>query len=272
MPSRASCSASPTPCSAWPPAPRRWPSTTSWPPRRRPEPSPSARASPWTSTSACRSTTRDLPERHPQGLRRPGSTSHQARCRGHDIPATSAFCASYEGHRRGRQGSTCRSWASRHGRAHRLRRTGSSLASRTRIKTLTRQTRIDQVLRRRRRRRATHCLTQGLGTIMSARHRAGRHRHAEGRGGAPDGRRPGGARLWPKAILQHHPHVTVLLDGASASRLQLADYYQEALPFGQPAWRSILTSLLGRRPDAPPAVSASSTSPSTVTAPVLSSG
>ncbi|WP_264001407.1 glucosamine-6-phosphate deaminase, partial [Mycolicibacterium gadium] len=49
---------------------------------------------------------------------------------------------------------------------------GSSLASRTRIKTLTRQTRIDNA-------RffgddvdlvPTHCLTQGLGTIMAARH------------------------------------------------------------------------------------------------------
>ncbi len=49
---------------------------------------------------------------------------------------------------------------------------GSSLASRTRIKTLTRQTRIDNA-------RffggdldavPTHCLTQGLATIMSARH------------------------------------------------------------------------------------------------------
>ena len=49
---------------------------------------------------------------------------------------------------------------------------GSSLASRTRIKTLTRQTRIDNA-------RffgddleavPTHCLTQGLATIMAARH------------------------------------------------------------------------------------------------------
>jgi glucosamine-6-phosphate deaminase len=49
---------------------------------------------------------------------------------------------------------------------------GSSLASRTRIKTLTRQTRVDNA-------RffggdvdavPTHCLTQGIGTIMDARH------------------------------------------------------------------------------------------------------
>ena len=33
--------------------------------------------------------------------------------------------------------------------------------------------------------------------------------------------------MWPATILQHHPHVTVLLDGAAASRLQLVDYYRE---------------------------------------------
>ena len=33
--------------------------------------------------------------------------------------------------------------------------------------------------------------------------------------------------MWPATILQHHPHVTVLVDDAAASRLQLADYYRE---------------------------------------------
>src|SRR3954468_1842811 len=106
---------------------------------------------------------------------------------------------------------------------------GSSLASRTRIKTLTRQTRVDNA-------RffdgdleavPTHCLTQGLGTIMSARHvvlvatglgkAEAVHHLVEGAVSA----------LWPGTILQHHPHVTVLLDAAAASRLQLAGYYQE---------------------------------------------
>lgn len=117
---------------------------------------------------------------------------------------------------------------------------GSSLASRTRIKTLTRQTRVDNA-------RffdgdvdavPTHCLTQGLGTIMEARHvvlvATGRakaeaiHHMAEGPVTA----------MWPGSILQHHPHVTVLLDDAAARRLQLADYYRETYE-SKPAWQGI---------------------------------
>jgi glucosamine-6-phosphate deaminase len=117
---------------------------------------------------------------------------------------------------------------------------GSSLASRTRIKTLTRQTRVDNA-------RffegdvdavPTHCITQGLGTIMSARHvvlvatgsqkAEAVHHLVEGAVSA----------LWPGTILQHHPHVTVLLDGAAASRLQLADYYRETYR-AKPAWQGI---------------------------------
>jgi glucosamine-6-phosphate deaminase len=117
---------------------------------------------------------------------------------------------------------------------------GSSLASRTRIKTLTRQTRLDNA-------RffgddidavPTHCLTQGLATIMAARHvvlvATGRskaeavHQLVEGAVSA----------LWPATILQHHPHVTVLLDDASARRLQLADYYRETQR-SKPDWQGI---------------------------------
>jgi glucosamine-6-phosphate deaminase len=117
---------------------------------------------------------------------------------------------------------------------------GSSLASRTRIKTLTRQTRIDNA-------RffggdidavPTHCLTQGLGTIMAARHlilvATGRikaeavHHLVEGPVSA----------MWPATILQHHPHVTVLLDDAAARRLQLIDYYRETYR-AKPDWQGI---------------------------------
>ena len=117
---------------------------------------------------------------------------------------------------------------------------GSSLASRTRIKTLTRQTRVDNA-------RffdgdldavPTHCLTQGLGTIMAARHvvlvATGRskaeavHQLVEGPVSA----------LWPATILQHHPHVTVLLDDAAARRLQLVDYYRETYR-SKPGWQGI---------------------------------
>ncbi len=117
---------------------------------------------------------------------------------------------------------------------------GSSLASRTRIKTLTRQTRednarffggdVDAV--------PTHCLTQGLATVMAARHlvllAAGRgkaeavHQLVEGPVSA----------LWPATVLQLHPHVTVLVDDAAASRLQLADYYRETYA-AKPAWQGL---------------------------------
>lgn len=117
---------------------------------------------------------------------------------------------------------------------------GSSLASRTRIKTLTRQTRMDNA-------RffdgdieavPTHCLTQGLGTIMDARHvvlvATGRskaeaiHQLTEGPVSA----------LWPATVLQFHPHATVLIDDAAARRLQLADYYRETYA-AKPAWQGV---------------------------------
>ncbi|MCA4722248.1 glucosamine-6-phosphate deaminase [Mycolicibacterium fortuitum] len=117
---------------------------------------------------------------------------------------------------------------------------GSSLASRTRIKTLTRQTRLDNA-------RffggdldavPTHCLTQGLATIMAARHvilvALGRtkaeavHQLVEG----------GVSAMWPATVLQHHPHVTVLLDDAAAQRLQLVDYYRETYR-SKPDWQGL---------------------------------
>lgn len=117
---------------------------------------------------------------------------------------------------------------------------GSSLASRTRIKTLTRQTRLDNA-------RffdgdldavPTHCITQGLGTISDSRHvvlvATGRskaeavHHLVEGAVSA----------MWPATILQHHPHVTVLLDDAAAQRLQLADYYRETFE-SKPDWQGV---------------------------------
>ncbi|HWB36519.1 MAG TPA: glucosamine-6-phosphate deaminase, partial [Rugosimonospora sp.] len=116
----------------------------------------------------------------------------------------------------------------------------SSLASRTRVKTLTRQTRednarffggdIEQV--------PHHCLTQGLGTIMSARHlvllATGRHK-AEAVHQLVEG--PVSA-MWPGTVMQHHPHATVLVDDAAASRLQLADYFRETYA-DKPAWQGL---------------------------------
>jgi glucosamine-6-phosphate deaminase len=44
--------------------------------------------------------------------------------------------------------------------------------------------------------------------------------------------------MWPATILQHHPHVTVLLDDAAAHRLQLAGYYRETYQ-AKPDWQGI---------------------------------
>lgn len=115
---------------------------------------------------------------------------------------------------------------------------GSSLASRTRVKTLTTQTRLDNarffggdfhaVPR--------HCLTQGIGTIVAARHLV---LVALGAGKAEAVRNlvegPVSA-LWPASALQMHPHVTVLLDPPAASRLQFGAYYREAYR-DKPTWQ-----------------------------------
>lgn len=106
---------------------------------------------------------------------------------------------------------------------------GSSLASRTRVKTLTGATRadnarffdsIDDVPR--------HCLTQGLGTILEARELvllAFGEGKAEAVAGAVEG--PVSASL-PGSVIQLHPDVLVLVDEAAASRLRYVDYYRDA--------------------------------------------
>lgn len=116
---------------------------------------------------------------------------------------------------------------------------GSSFASRTRVKTLTRQTRednarffdsIDDV--------PMHCITQGLGTILEARHLvllAFGEGKAEAVAGAIEG--PVTASL-PGSAIQLHPHVTVVVDEAAASRLQHADYYRYAFA-NKPDWQGL---------------------------------
>ena len=115
---------------------------------------------------------------------------------------------------------------------------GSSLASRTRIKTLTAQTRrdngrffdgdVDAV--------PTHCLTQGVGTIMRARHVvlvATGAAKAEAVSRFVEG--PVTASC-PASALQWHPHVTVLLDADAAGRLERLEYYRETYA-AKPSWQ-----------------------------------
>ncbi|ALJ19191.1 glucosamine-6-phosphate deaminase [Microbacterium sp. No. 7] len=116
---------------------------------------------------------------------------------------------------------------------------GSSFASRTRVKTLIEQTRqdnarffdsIDDV--------PLHCITQGLGTILDARHLfllAFGENKAAAIAGAVEG--PVTASL-PGSAIQLHPHVTVVVDEAAASQLQHADYYRYVLAH-KPAWQGL---------------------------------
>lgn len=118
---------------------------------------------------------------------------------------------------------------------------GSSLASRTRIKTLAPKTRADnarffdddmsQV--------PIHCLTQGIGTILEARRivlvalgagkAAAVARMAEG---------PLGTHC-PASALQMHEHVSVIVDEAAAQELQNLDYYRYAQE-NLPLWQQVL--------------------------------
>ena len=116
---------------------------------------------------------------------------------------------------------------------------GSSFASRTRVKTLTVQTRednarffdsIDDVPR--------HCITQGLGPILRARHLvllafgAGKARAVAAAVEGPV------SAILPGSAIQLHEHVTVVVDEAAASELKLADYYRYTFD-NKPAWQGL---------------------------------
>jgi glucosamine-6-phosphate deaminase len=116
---------------------------------------------------------------------------------------------------------------------------GSSLASPTRVKTLTEQTRADnarffdspdEV--------PMHCITQGIGTILRARHLVllafgeGKARAvADAVEGPVSASRPGSA-------IQLHPHATVIVDEAAASELEHSAYYRHAWA-NKPDWQGI---------------------------------
>jgi glucosamine-6-phosphate deaminase len=116
---------------------------------------------------------------------------------------------------------------------------GSSLASRTRIKTLTDQTRrdnarffasLDEVPR--------HVVTQGVGTILEARHLvllAFGAAKAAAVAAAVEG--PVTAMV-PGSALQLHPHATVVVDEPAAAGLRLAGYYRETWAH-KPSWQGL---------------------------------
>lgn len=104
----------------------------------------------------------------------------------------------------------------------------SSLSSRTRVKTLTARTRIDNaryfdslddVPR--------HCVTQGLGTIMDARRiilLATGQRKADAVAGVVEGPV---TSMVPGSVLQFHPRATIVVDEEAAAKLTLTEYYRD---------------------------------------------
>lgn len=116
---------------------------------------------------------------------------------------------------------------------------GSSFASLTRVKTLTTQTRTDnarffgslaEV--------PMHCITQGLGTILRARHLvllAFGQEKASAVARAVEGPL---TTMVPASAIQLHPHVSVVVDEAAASELALAEYYRESWE-NKPEWQGL---------------------------------
>ncbi|MFJ9425627.1 glucosamine-6-phosphate deaminase [Streptomyces sp. NPDC101249] len=116
----------------------------------------------------------------------------------------------------------------------------SSLVSRTRIKTLTEQTRVDnarffdgdltQV--------PHHVITQGIGTILEARHLV-LLATGEGKADAVAATVEGPvAAVCPASALQLHGHATVVVDEAAASKLKLAEYFRHTY-VNKPGWQGI---------------------------------
>lgn len=113
----------------------------------------------------------------------------------------------------------------------------SSLSSRTRIKTLTARTRADnkrffaegEIV-------PTHCVTQGLGTIMDARRLvlvATGTKKAAAIAAAVEGPV---SSICPASVMQFHPNAVVIVDEDAASLLKLTDYYRDTFEH-LPEWQ-----------------------------------
>lgn len=116
---------------------------------------------------------------------------------------------------------------------------GSSFASRTRIKSLIEQTRRDnarffsglaEV--------PHHVVTQGLGTIMEARHVVLVATGAQKAQAVRDFVEGPVAAICTASVLQFHPHASILLDEAAASSLKLADFYRHTYD-NKPSWQGL---------------------------------
>ena len=113
----------------------------------------------------------------------------------------------------------------------------SSLVSRTRLKTLTEETRqdnaknfsnLDEV--------PNHVITMGIGTIMDSR-RIVMIATGESKAQAVADMVEGPVSAWcPASILQFHQRVTVIVDKDAASKLKRTDYYKTVLT-KKPLWQ-----------------------------------
>jgi glucosamine-6-phosphate deaminase len=115
----------------------------------------------------------------------------------------------------------------------------SSLASRTRMKTLTATTRRDNAKHFGGEAQAPHhVITMGIGTIMETRHcllLAFGKKKARAIAGAVEG--PITA-MNPASVLQLHPKATICLDEAAASLLKMKSYYRWVFD-NKPDWQKV---------------------------------
>lgn len=116
----------------------------------------------------------------------------------------------------------------------------SSLASRTRVKTLAETTRMDNarffgndpdLVPR-------HGITQGIGTILEARHIVLIATGEAKSGPIASGVEGPVTAMAPASALQLHPHTTVIVDEAAGGQLKHTDYYRE-MYHNKPAWQDI---------------------------------
>jgi len=114
----------------------------------------------------------------------------------------------------------------------------SSLASRTRIKTLTQRTLADNArFFDREEDQPHHVITMGIGTIMEARRivlLAFGDRKAEAVAASVEGPV---SSMMPASTLQFHPQAHYLIDDAAATRLAKADYYRWVYE-NKPDWQT----------------------------------
>jgi glucosamine-6-phosphate deaminase len=113
----------------------------------------------------------------------------------------------------------------------------SSFASRTRIKTLTRQTVADNArfFGGDESKVPHHCITMGIGTIMEARMTLMLAFGASKAAAVAATVEGPVAAIMPASILQHHQAAKLFIDEAAASKLKRTDYYRWVYD-GKPDW------------------------------------